>query len=106
MVDYTPSTGDVAAGQVVVLSTTAGTLQCMIAHHDIPNNTLGALASGGGVYEVTNNDNAAVDAKVYWDDTNNRATTTATSNALLGYVVSMGAGGAGTPCRVLHKSYT
>lgn len=76
MVDYTPSSGNVSAGQVVLLGSvtanTSGTgAVAAIAHRDITNNTLGALAVHGGVYDVTNLNNAANGAKVYGDDSNN-----------------------------------
>jgi hypothetical protein len=65
--DYTPSAGNVAAGEVVLLGNTAG-LTCGIAHLDITNNALGALAVGGGIYDVTMITNIAAYTKVYWDD--------------------------------------
>src|SRR5690606_31251818 len=46
MVDYTP-VSDVEAGDVVVVGDVP-----MVAHSDIAANTLGALACGGGVYDV------------------------------------------------------
>lgn len=104
MVDYTPSSGNVSAGQVILVGNTTG-FTCGIAHVDVPNATLGALAAGGGVYEVTNLNNAANGAKVWWDDTNNKVTTTSTNNALFGFVVSRGAGGANTACDALHNPY-
>jgi predicted RecA/RadA family phage recombinase len=104
MIDYTPSTGNVAGGQVVLLGNTSG-LSCGIAHNDIVNNVRGALAVGGGVYEVINKDNAANDAKVYWDDSTNKITTTSTNNAQFGYVVRDGGGGANSNCLVLHYPF-
>jgi hypothetical protein len=104
MIDYTPASGNVAAGQVILLGNTTG-LTCGVVHRDIENSRLGALASGGGVYEVTNLNNAANYAKVWWDDTNNKVTTVSTNNALFGFVVDDGGGGANTLCRVLHKPY-
>lgn len=103
-INYTPSSGNVAAGQVVLVGNTAG-LTCGIAHTPITNNTLGALAAGGGIYDVVNLDNAANGTKVYWDDTNNKVTTTSTNNALFGFVVTGGAGGANSTCRALHFPY-
>ena len=76
-IDYTPAAGNVAAGQVVVLGNTVG-ISCGIAHQDIVNNTLGALAIGGGVYDVTMLTNIAPYAKVFWDDTNNKVVSTTT----------------------------
>lgn len=101
MVDYTPAAGDVAAGQVVLAGNTAG-LTTLVAHVSIANNTLGALAAGGGVYDVTNLNNAANYAKVYWDDANSKITTVSTNMALFGYVVENGGGGANSVCRALH----
>src|SRR5262245_3514019 len=86
-VDYTPSAGNVSAGQVVLLGNTTG-LTCGVAHRDIANNTLGAVASGGGVYEVTMLTNIAPWTKVYWDDGNNKVVSTSTNNAQFGYLVT------------------
>lgn len=110
MVDYTPSGGNVALGQVVLLGSvtanTAGTgAMAVIAHHAITNATQGAVAAGGGVYECVNLNNAAVGAKVYWEDTNNKVTTVSTNNAMFGFIVANGGGGANSTCRVLHKPY-
>lgn len=107
MVDYTPSAGNIAEGQVVlvgsVTANTAGTGAIAgIAHRPIVNNALGALAMGGGVYAVTNLNNAATGAKVYWDDTNNKITTVSTNNAKFGYVEASGGGGANTTCYAKH----
>jgi hypothetical protein len=104
MVDYTPSSGNVAAGQVILVGNTTG-FTCGIAHVDITNNTQGALAAGGGVYAVVNLNNAATGAKVWWDDTNNKVTTVSTNNALFGFVVASGGGGANSTCYALHKPY-
>lgn len=89
--DYTPASGDVSAGQVVLLGNTAG-LTCGIAHRDIPNGTLGALAMGGGVYDVVMAGNYAAWTKVWWDDSANKVTTTSTNNAQFGYVIEGGTG--------------
>jgi hypothetical protein len=103
-IDYTPGAGDVAAGDVVLLGNTTG-LTCGIAHDAITNNVKGALAAGGGVYECTNLNNAADYAKVWWDDSANKVTTVSTNNALFGFVVGRGGGGANSACDVLHKPY-
>ena len=107
MVDYTPSSGNIAEGQVVVTGTVTGNTAgygviARIAHRPITNNTLGALAAGGGVYAVTNLNNAADGALVYWDDSNNKVTTVSTNNAQFGVVVGSGGGGANTTCYCLH----
>lgn len=103
-VDYTPGSGDIAAGQVVLVGNTTG-WTCGVAPVAIANGVQGVLYAGGGVYDVINQDNAAVGAKVYWDDTNNKVTTTSTNNALFGFVVANGAGGANSTCRVLHRPF-
>ncbi|HVL12221.1 MAG TPA: DUF2190 family protein [Gemmata sp.] len=101
--DYTPSAGNVAAGEVVLLGNTAG-LTCGIAHLDITNNALGALAVGGGIYDVTMITNIAAYTKVYWDDTNNKVTSTSTNNATFGYLLEGGTG-ANTVVECLHQPY-
>ena len=80
MADYTPGSA-VTAGDVVVV---AG-VPC-IAHSDIAANELGALAVGGGIYTTTGD--AAIDAgdKVYWDDTANKVSETASGNGHIGHV--------------------
>jgi hypothetical protein len=104
MVDYTPAAGNVAAGEVVLAGNTAG-LTCLIAHRDIVNNTLGAMAAGGGVYDVINLNNAANYAKVYWDNSVDKVTTVSTNNALFGFIVDDGGGGANSTARALHFPY-
>lgn len=110
MVDYTPASGNVAAGQVVIVGTvtanTAGTGAIVgIAHKDITNNTLGALAMGGGVYDVVNLNNSVNGAKVYWDDTNNKVTSVSTNNGQFGYIAANGGGGANSTARAIHAPY-
>jgi hypothetical protein len=99
--DYTPASGNVAAGQVVLLGNTAG-LSCGIAHQDIVNNTLGALAIGGGIYDVTMLTNLAAWTLVYWDDTNNKVVSTSTNNAVFGVLLTGGTG-ANTVVEALHN---
>lgn len=104
MVDYTPGSGAVDAGDVVLLGNTTG-LTCGIAHVDIANSTQGALAAGGGVYDVINLNNAANYAKVWWDNSAKKVTTVSTNNALFGWIVADGGGGANSTARALHKPY-
>ena len=110
MIDYTPGAGAVTEGDVVVIGTvtanTSGTgaIAC-VSHRPIANNVQGALAAGGGIYDVVNLNNAADGAKVWWDDSANKVTTTSTNNAVFGYVVEAGGGGANSTCRALHKPY-
>jgi hypothetical protein len=103
-INYTPSGGNVAAGEVVLLGNLTG-LTCGIAHHDIVNNTLGSLAAGGGIYDVVNLNNAALYAKVYWDTAVNKVTTVSTNMATFGFIVENGGGGANTTARALHIPY-
>lgn len=110
MVDYTPSSGAVTEGQVVVLGSvtanTSGTgAVAAVAHRPIANNALGALAVGGGVYDVVNLNNAATGAKVYWDDSNNKVTTVSTNNAVFGWIVASGGGGANSTAKAMHAPY-
>ena len=100
MIDYTPG-ADVSAGDVVLLGNTAG-LACGVAHRDIANGEQGALAAGGGVYDGVNLNNAANYAKVWWDPSVDKFTTTSTNMMQFGYVVANGGGGANSTCRVLH----
>lgn len=101
MIDYTPAAGDVAAGEVVVLGNLVG-ISCGVAHVAISNTLKGSVAAGGGVYQVVNLDNAADYAVVYWDDSANKVTTTSTNNAVFGFVVADGGGGANSNCLALH----
>lgn len=110
MIDYTPTGGDVAAGEVVVegsvTANTSGTgAIAMVAHRSITNNTLGALAIQGGVYDVVNLNNAANGAKVYWDDTNNKVTTVSTNNAVFGWIAAEGGGGANSTAKAYHNPF-
>lgn len=102
--NYTPSGGNVAAGQVVLVGNLTG-WTCGIAHLAITNNVQGALAADKGIYEVINLDNAATGAKVWWDNTNKKVTTTSTNNALFGFVVENGGGGANSLCNAIHQPY-
>jgi hypothetical protein len=106
MIDHTPAAGDVDAGDVVVIGTVGantggtGALAC-VAHVPIANNVLGALAAGGGVYDLVSLQNSVLGTRVWWDGAG-KVTTTSTNNALFGIVVGNAGGGANTTCRVLH----
>lgn len=86
VIDYTPS-GDVSAGDVVVLEKLIG-----VARFDIPAHTLGSLAIAG-IFEflkiVGDSSSFVVGMLVYWDATNKRATNYSDSgaNKLLGKAV-------------------
>lgn len=84
-VPYTP-VADVAAGDVVVRNSSVG-----VAGRDIPANELGSLNISGGVYTVTAAAAIAIGKQVYWDDTANKVTETATSNKFFGITVSASA---------------
>lgn len=85
-IDYTPGAA-VPAGEVVVQGELVG-----VAKFAIAANALGSL-SVTGVYDLpkaTGGSTAiAIGVNVYWDDTNNRATTSAAAgaNKLIGKVV-------------------
>ncbi|MCL2743639.1 MAG: DUF2190 family protein [Planctomycetaceae bacterium] len=86
-IDYTPSAA-VAAGQVVTAGKIIG-----IAKRDIRANELGALHLVG-VYDIVKAAGAVtLGAEVYWDATATNATTTASTNALIGIAVAAAASG-------------
>lgn len=110
MIDYTPSSGNIAAGQVIQSTDAASNtvevgLSCLVAHTAIENNTKGAVSAGGGVYDVVNLNNAADFATVYWDDSNNKVTTVSTNNARFGYIVRDGGGGANSTALAVHVGW-
>jgi len=88
LVDYTPGSA-VTAGDVVVQGELVG-----VAKVDIPANVLGALAVTG-VFDfpkATGTGTAiTAGANCYWDAANQRATTTATGNKLIGKCVKAAA---------------
>ena len=81
-VDYTPS-GAVSAGDVVIVGGIVG-----VAPRDIAANVKGVL-DVSGEFQFTKKADAAINFaagdRVYWDDTNNQATSTATGNTFLGW---------------------
>ena len=81
-IDHTPSAA-VAAAEVVAFGDGVA-----IAHLSIEADRLGALAVGGGTYDVAKSGSSgpvfAVGDNVYWDDTNDVAVTTAASNKYVG----------------------
>jgi len=84
-VDYTPSSA-VAAGQVVVQGDLVG-----VAVQAIEANKLGAIAVTG-VFDVVKTTGAiSAGTKVYWDDTNKYATTSATGTKYMGKAVKAAA---------------
>jgi len=85
MVEYTAG-ADISAGDVIVTNDTP-----RIAHLDIANGALGALAARGGVYRMPKASGSttaiAADKKVYWDATNHVVTTTSSGNKGFGVTV-------------------
>ena len=89
-VDYTPGAA-VSAGEVVVQGTMVG-----VATKDIAASTRGALRVGG-VFDFAKGSGAiTAGALVYWNDTANQATTTASGNKLIGPAVEAAADGDST----------
>ena len=84
-VDYTPSTA-VAAGAVVV----QGDLVA-VAIRSIPANVKGALCVAGVVSFPKATGAITAGTSLYWDATNGVATSTATSNKLIGKSVAAAA---------------
>lgn len=72
MSDYTPSGADVSAGEVVVIGDVP-----FVAHNDITDGELGALATGGGEYSMTAGAAIAVGEVVYFNDTANKVNNSA-----------------------------
>jgi predicted RecA/RadA family phage recombinase len=97
MVDYTPSSA-VTGGTVVVV----GDLP-LVAHRDIAADEQGALAAGGGVYEMTAGEAIAAGKKVWWNDSTNKVVETSTSNKVFGYLEADSSAAAdGDTVRVIH----
>lgn len=89
VLDYTPGSA-VANGRMVVIGARVG-----IALAQIPANTTGPLAVRSVFnYAKLSTDNIAQGALVYYDNANDRLTTTASGNTLAGYAAA--AAGAGT----------
>src|SRR5690606_27319184 len=110
MIDYTPSGGDVAAGEVVVIGSVTGSTSgpgavAGVAHRPLTNSTLGALGIHGGGYDVVSLNSAANGAKVDWDDSTNKATTVSTNNAVFGWIAADGGGGANSTAKAFHNPF-
>lgn len=103
MIDYTPAAGNIAAGEVVLIGNTVG-LTCGIAHVDIVNGVLGALAAGGAIYDVVTLENSVAGTKVWWNTSINKVSTTSTNNMLFGFLVES-ASAANATVLCLHKPY-
>jgi len=101
MVDYTPGSA-VDAGDVIVVGD-----EIRIAHVDIPANTLGALAAGGGVYRFAKaagtSKAIAAGKRVYWDASGEVVTETASTHKIAGRTVAA-TGDDDTEVDVIHDS--
>jgi predicted RecA/RadA family phage recombinase len=88
VIDYTPSSA-VAAGDVIVSNKLVG-----IATRPIAANELGGLTVEG-VFDFAKATGSGINfgALVYWDNTNDVATTTASGNELIGKCVKAAASG-------------
>lgn len=105
--DHTPAAGAVDAGDMVLIGSvtanTAGTGALLaVAHHDIANGTLGALAIGRGVYDCMVASNYAAGTKVYKPSGNAILTSTGTNNALFGVTLEAAAA-ANAVVQCLHQ---
>lgn len=99
MADYTPG-ADVTAGDVVVQGEMVGVALIDIDSDAVVTPAKDALAVFGGVFKfpkaVTTSDAITVGALCYWDDTNDIATTTASSHKKIGLCVEAAAYGDAT----------
>ena len=95
MVDHTAGTA-ITAGDVVEVGNAV-----FIAHSDIANGDLGALAAGGGVYSMTGDAAIAAGKKVYWDGSS-KVSETGASSEHVGVTVSA-CSGDGAAVDVLHQ---
>lgn len=91
VINYTPTSAAVEAGEVVVIGSLIG-----IATNKIPQNTLGALTIDGHFICPKDSNAITAGASVYWDATNSKATATSTSNTLMGIAPYAAAAGDST----------
>lgn len=98
MIDHTPGSA-LSGGHVEVV----GDLP-LVAHRDMPANEKGALAAGGGVYEMTADAAIATGKRVYWNATARKVTATASTHKQFGYITDdTSAAADGDKVNVLHK---
>lgn len=99
MVDHTPSSA-VSAGDVVVQGE-----YTFVAHLDIAASAIGAVAAGGGVYEMTADADLAPGTKVFWDASAGKITVTVDSgnNKHFGFLpIDSDPNGDGDKVKVVH----
>lgn len=101
MIDYTPDGADVDAGEIVVIEGLP-----YVAHRDIADGELGALAAEGGVYDLlkdsTSGPDIAQGESVAWIEGDNLASDVITGNVHFGTAVAAAGASAGT-VRTLHR---
>lgn len=96
MVDHTP-TAAVSAGAVVMVGD-----EPRLAHLDIAADALGALAAGGGVYDIDKDGSDIADGDVlYWDVAEANVTTDDVGNQVFGRAAAA-AGTSVTTVRAIH----
>lgn len=99
MADYT-ATAALAAGDVIVVGASV-----QIVHRPIASGDLGAVATGGGVYEAPKGTGSLDDwvhgAVLYWDDSTDVITDVAGSNKKIG-TAEGAAADADTTAKFLH----
>jgi len=92
LIDYTPSSA-ASAGDIVVLGDLVGQVPS-----DLAANEMGSLRIRGVINSPKlTSDNVTAGAKLYWDASNSRATTTASTHKQIGYA----AAAAGTSASVV-----
>ena len=83
--NYTPSGAAVTAGQVVLC-----TDRCFVAPRAIADGELGALATEGvWTIQKTTSEAWTFGGKLYWNAGTSKATTTASTNKVLGYAAAV-----------------
>jgi len=102
MMDYTPGSA-VSAGEYVELGNLAG-LTCGVTHKDIAASELGALAVGGGVYDVKFALNTNVGDKLHYSTGLAALTTTSTNASQFGYALET-TSAVNTTAKALHVPY-
>ena len=96
MIDHTPA-GTVLGGQPEVIGDLV-----LIPHRDLAANVKGALAAGGGIYEVTGDAAIAAGKRVYWNASAGKVTQTEGSNKVIGYTIDAAIGANNEIGRIVH----
>lgn len=91
--------GALTAGDVIVIGDLACVIHNAYSSDDHSDGKVAEVAIGGGVYDVLKSTAsgsalATVGTKVYWDDSSNVVTTTASSNKVFGRTVQTATSGA------------